>query len=380
MRPFTTHELQLLLAPRPGPCISLFLPTHRRYPETAQDPIRFKNLVSTTKSLLRKQYAPKEVQELLAPVEALPQDDFWRQQTDGLAVFSSPDLTTYYQVPMPLPEMAVIADTFHVKPLLGFLQSNRHFFVLALSQNSVAFYEGAPYALGIVDMPKLPASLAAALGIGRRESILNLHSIAAGGGAAVFHGQGMPDAENKKDDLKRFFRAIDNALWELLREEHAPLVLVGVGYYHPLYRSVSRYPSVAEQGAEGNFDSATPEEIHAKVWPIVSKLFRKREEEVAHEYVSRASQGQGTDDLHAIAQAAVDGRVRQLLVAESAHLWGVLDRASGAIVRHSSQRDTHDDDLLDDLAECVLTRGGEVLLMPAARMPTASPVAALLRW
>lgn len=172
MKPFTIQELRLLLASRPGPCISLFLPTHRHHPGTEQDPIRFKNLLGTARGLLGEHYATKDV------------------------------------------------------------------------------------------------------------------------------------------------RAIDSALWELLREERAPLILAGVGYYHPLYQSVSRYPYLAEQGVEGNFEHSTPDEIHAKVWPSVRELFGKREEEVLNEYASRASQGQGTDDLHAIAQAAVNSRVRQLLIAE----------------------------------------------------------------
>jgi hypothetical protein len=231
-----------------------------------------------------------------------------------------------------------------------------------------------------VDIPELPASLTEALGVERREAVLNLHSTAIGS-TAVFHGQGTPSEENKKADLLRFFRAIDNALWELLREEErAPLILAGVGYYHPIYRSVSRYPYVAEQGVEGNFEQASLDDIHTKVRPLVSELCRRREEEALREYGRLASRGQGIDNLHAIARAAVRGQVRQLLVAEGAHCWGMLDRANGTIVRHPIQQDTRDDDLLDDLAECVLVRRGEVLLIPAAQMPTASPVAALLRW
>ena len=37
-------------------------------------------------------------------------------------------------------------------------------------------------------------------------------------------------------------------------------------------------------------------------------------------------------------------------------------------------------DVLDDLAEAVLLRGGEVFSVEKARMPSKSPVAAILRW
>ncbi|MFP5405867.1 MAG: dihydropteroate synthase, partial [Gammaproteobacteria bacterium] len=35
----------LLLEQREGPCLSLYQPTHRSFPDNQQDPIRFRNLV-----------------------------------------------------------------------------------------------------------------------------------------------------------------------------------------------------------------------------------------------------------------------------------------------------------------------------------------------
>src|ERR1700746_2069845 len=49
-KPITIRELQTLLTPRPGPCISLYLPTHRRLPQAKQDPVRFKNLCERSKA------------------------------------------------------------------------------------------------------------------------------------------------------------------------------------------------------------------------------------------------------------------------------------------------------------------------------------------
>jgi hypothetical protein len=275
-----------------------------------------------------------------------------------------------------------MADTFHLKPLLHFLQSNRRFFVLALSQNHVALYEGTPYALGLVNLSTLPASLTEELGVEQRETFLNLHASGTGKTAPMYYSHGVPPTENEKAELARFFRAIDTALWEgVLREERAPLVLAGVGRYHSIYRAISRYQALAAQGVEGNFERAAPEELHAKVWPVVSELFREQENTVLNEYARLVGKGQTVDNLHALAQAAIQSRVRYLLLAEGVQLcWGRLERESGAVTQHPTQQDTRDDDVLDDLAECVLTRGGEVFLLPADRMPSAAPAAAILRW
>lgn len=379
-QPFTRQELQSLLAPHPAPCISLFLPTHRRPPETEQDPVRFKNLLGTAEGALHKEYASVDASALLEPLQALLHRDFWQRQMDGLAVFRAPDLMVHYRIPLPVPERVVVSTTFHVTPLIKFLQTQRCFFVLALSQQSVALYEGTPSALEMVDLSTLPASLTEALGVEQREAFLNLHVSQASRAAPIFHGHGIPPTESEKSELARFFRVIDTALWEgLLQKASSPLVLVGVGYYHPIYRTISRYQSIAAQGIEGNFDHATVDALHARIWPIVSELFHEQENYALSEYARLVGKIQAIDDLSAIAQALVQGRVRYLLVAEEAQVWGTFDEKNGAITQYPSRQGL-EDDLLDDLAECALRQGGEVFLLPANRMPTPSALAAVLRW
>jgi hypothetical protein len=393
MKPFTVPELHSLLVPHVSPCISLFLPMHRRHPAAAQDAIRLKNLLGTAERLLRGRYTPRDIQMLLEPVRVLANGELcrdrgilsnnggWRTRMGGFAAFRSPGFTAYYRIPMPLPELAVVADTFHIKPLVQFLQSTRRFFVLTLSQRSVALYEGTPYALEKVELPDLPVALTETLATDRRESFLNFHSPHANGAAPIFHGHGGGQvSEKRKKTLEHFFRAIDTAVWRLLREECAPLVLAGVRYYHSLYRTISRYQYLAAHGVEGNYEGATPEELHAQVWPVVSELFRAREHEVLNEYTQLVGVGRATHHFLAVSRAAVHGQVRQLLVAENAHLWGRVDRVNGTIRQHAAQQDTHDDDILDDLAEAVLARAGEVLVVQPMRMPSGSPTAAILRW
>ena len=299
----------------------------------------------------------------------------------GLALFRSSDLLTHYRMPMRCPELAVVADSFHVRPLLHFLQSNRYFYVLTLSQNNVRFYEGSRYSLSQVDLPDLPKSLDESFAKEQGEPVLNAYAVGPGQAEAIYYGYGVSPEKRVKEKLTAFFRAVDTALWDdLLRIERAPLILAGVGYHHPIYRSVSRYPYLVEQTVEGNFDHVTPGHLHAKVWPVVHDVFRVREEQVLGEYEALSVRGQTTEDLFAIAQATVSRRIGYLLIAQGAHVWGLMDRGSGRIVQRSAQQDTRDGDVLDDLAEATLAQGGEVVMLERTRMPGHSPVAAILRW
>lgn len=374
---FTREELYSLLTPQSPPCISILMPTHRHHPGTDQDPIRFNNLLKAAEALLKNR-AVGEMRGLLDPIAALSDSEFWRYQADGLAIFRSQERMVHYRIPMTLPERLVVADSFHVKPLLRFLQTNQRYLVLVISQNQVSLYEGTSYSFSPLDLGDAPAPLAEAVGIKRERSQQHVWSPGAGRGA-IFFGAGA-SKDSRKEDLARFFRAIDRALWETLRNENAPLILAGVEQYFPLYREASRYPFLAEKGVAGNFDAAPPDELRARVWPIVSEIFREQEEEVLSLYASSAKRHLVVDELSTMARMAVQGRVRWLLVAEEAHVWGTLNRETGEIAVSGSQQDAGSDDLLDDLAEGVLARDGDVLVVPKTRMPGGSPAAAVLRW
>ena len=178
----------------------------------------------------------------------------------------------------------------------------------------------------------------------------------------------------------QFFRKIDRGLHDYLRDERVPLLLASVKYYHPIYATVNRYPGLLEEQLSGNYERATPERIHAEAWPIVSRVFEARVRRWVERYHQRAGTGLASDRLEEVAPAAVTGRVQSLLVPEDESVWGVLDRATGAIRRHDRRQGAQDADVLDDIAEEAYKRGAEVYVVPRASMPAPGPLAAIYRF
>jgi hypothetical protein len=376
----TVRELQWLVGHQEPPCISIQLPTHRHRPGSEQDPIRYRGLLRKAGELLGGSYTAREAKELLAPLEALDNATFWRHSADGLAVFSSPEVTVFYRLPVPLGEVAVVSDTFHTKPLLRYLHTNRHYYVLSISKNSVSLHGGTPHDLEPVDISSLPLGLEDALGKGPEGGRdLTVRGGLGAGQSPVFHGHG-PGDEERKEELARYFRAIDRAIVDFLRDETAPLVLAGVAYYHPIYREVSRYPYLLSEGVEGNVERDSAETLRAKAWPLVERVFAEEIEEKLREYQDRAARRRASDDLDTVARAASHGRVRDLFVCEDRHLWGRLDRESGELFLREAQVDAEDADVLDDLAEMVLLCGGVVWVLRPDQMPGGAPVAAIFRY
>jgi hypothetical protein len=196
---------------------------------------------------------------------------------------------------------------------------------------------------------------------------------------AVFHGRG-PGKELKKEELLRFFNAIDHGLHEYLRDEHVPLLLAAVDYYHPIYKQANRYPGLLDEGLVGNYERANEDKIHADAWPIVSRVFDARVSSRKERFGERLGTGLASDQIEEIGPAAVAGRVECLFVAEDESVWGILDRKTGSIERRDAQKDTEDADVLDDVAEEAFKRGAEVYVIPRASMPGTGPIAAIYRF
>ena len=146
---FTRRQLDELLAVHVEPCISIYLPTHRTAPETAQDPIRFKNtLRAVNRELEQAGLISREIREQTKAVESWLHDaDFWRHQSDGLAVFLTSEVLKRFRLPRSFPELYRIDNHFYVNPLLPLLQTNGTFYILAVSQNACRLFTGNPLGL-----------------------------------------------------------------------------------------------------------------------------------------------------------------------------------------------------------------------------------------
>ncbi|PSB03459.1 hypothetical protein C7B69_26405, partial [filamentous cyanobacterium Phorm 46] len=234
-------ELTTLATESNSTCISIYTPMERLGAETQQNPIRFKNRVrQAEEQLLAMGMSEQDAKELLQPVHELDTYEFWQHQSDGLAILLSPNKFRYYCLPIAFPELTVVTERFHLKPLLQLLSGDGRFYILALSQNQVRLFQGTRYHVKEVELTDVPTSSAEALQYDDPEQSLQFHTASSqgsggGDGSAIFHGQGGGN-DDHKDGLLSYFRQVSNGLESFLKNEKAPLILAGVDYLLPIYQ------------------------------------------------------------------------------------------------------------------------------------------------
>jgi hypothetical protein len=360
-----------------GPCVSLFMGTHRFGPETTtQDPVRLRNLVESARSAMSDAGTePAVIDEILDPVSALVDDSsFWQHQSDGLAVFSARGRFERFRVQLPLAEEATVAGSFRVRPLLPAVTGDDRCFVLALSQKSVQLFEATSTMMSRLDSESLPESMDVALAFEDPERQLQSHSV--GGRDVAFHGHGM-GGEVDRDEVERFLRAVDRGVIEALGDARDPLVLACVESYLPIYRSVSRYPNVADEVIAGNPEHRPMAELHGAAQLIVQPHVAARTDAMIARFHSAAGTGNTADNLPDVLAAARDGRVAQLFVTIGDPVWGHLDEQGSLSL---AARSIGDEDLVDRAVYETLAHHGEVVVTDPETLGASSAAAALLRY
>jgi len=374
MTPLTAEAFRLLCTAQGGTCVSLYMPTRPEPNAAEENRIHFKNLLKQAEHELVTRLPKARVEALLRPLHALPAADFWQHPHRALAAFASESLERHFLLSAPTEERVVVADSFHVRPLLPQLDSNRSYFLLSLSLKQARLYRGTGEGLVPVVVPRLAQAVAAASGAFEHERAHGSRSTGpAGKGVQVQYA-----AEPTDEARLGYFRSVNQALWEVLHDERAPLVLAAPNEHSAAWRQACRYPHLLDHVLHGNHDTTSLASLHEKAWPLVREHAQIRVDQLIEKFGGQAAHGRGSFELSTIARAAIEGRVRELLLAEGRRLAGVLDRATGEV--RVGELPGQGKDVYNDIAEAVVLRGGDVLTLPIEKMPQKEPIAAILRW
>jgi hypothetical protein len=378
MDSLTREDIKTLIETQGEWCVSLYMPTVRAGAEVQQNPIRFKNILRQAQDRMAELgMRVPDIQALLQPVQSiLDNPDLWRGNSDGLAVFVSPDVIQYFYLPVSFEEMVMVERRFHLKPLLPLLSSDGRFYVLAISQDHLRLLEGTRDHVSEIELVNVPESLGEAL---QYDGFTRLMRAAGGGGGgSVIHGGEGPEA---KLDILRYFQIVDRGLRDLLADQRTLLVLAGVDYLLPLYRQANTYNYLIDEAITGNPEALSAKDLHQRAWQVVKPYFEREQAEHRSLYAELAGRAdeRATDNIKQIVQAAHEGRIAALFVARGVPMWGVYRAHSHNVHVHPS-RQPGDQDLLDVAAVQTFANGGAVYVIDPQHVPGDGPGAAVLRY
>lgn len=298
----------------------------------------------------------KEALDLfLKPVLGLLTDTRVLQNVKGhIGIFRNEDFFRILSIPIEVNFLCSVATTFHIKPLLRWLQMDREFLLLGLEPGAFHLYQGSQHALKSIEIRRRPL-------------------------AAPVESQG-PTAGIRphRELMQEVMDGLNEWLSRVPAEVRPKLYLVGES---TLCGAVFKRLRVGRAVRLVNYTSFHQSKLADMCQDIRRALKKEARQELERafiEYRCAAEMNLTTSNMDQIAQAAIQGQVRKLIIADGMYIFGRLHPDTGRLTLHPRDMDHEDDDILDDLAQTVLFHGGNVLIASRHQLPQGRPALAIL--
>lgn len=318
-----------------------------------QDQMR--NAISVATECLSPVCDPATTKKLLDPLQKILLNPKLVMSIRGnIGIFRTINSFRIVRLPVEVNHLCVVSTSFHVKPLLRWIQGDQDFLLLAFDSPNAYLYFGNQSKMELV------------------ESFLLTNT-----SAQSASGQG--DSGKDFFDDRSSLQWIDLRIRELTKKSRPNLYLVGGAASIRAYQKVSTYSQLIKHPLSDKFDLNSLEKIHSLIRNNLIEYSKLRIESALLEYRWADQYNLARKNIFQIAKAVIAGQVRRLIVAEDIEIFGKIDQKSGGLSIHPAHLDHEDDDILDDLAQRVLRQGGEVITVPKDKIPKGRPILAVLK-
>ncbi len=370
------------------PRISLYFPTHLSYPSIEQDPIRLSTaLKDAEQQLVTAGLRRPDIEALLAEAkDRLPATMFWRYQERGLAVLIEPGTTHWIKLPQPVPEISIVATRYHLRPMIPMFRNGDQFHVLAVTRDSVRFFDGYARDMQEAIVESMPASISEITARTEFQDDLGFHARDRGGPAnggdyAKYHALGISPEDYDSIELDNFVREIAKAVDRHLARSESPLVLAAKQRVLGRLRKHLAYRHVIDVGIQTDPVALGDAALHAEAWSIAEPIVRADRENARRRLrakINGAGVG-GTKELQTLLRATLEGRVDCVFLARDTPVWGHFDETH-QVLKLDPKSGPDNEDVLNRLAMETLMRGGDVFTLPDDLREKTGPAAGLFRY
>jgi hypothetical protein len=280
----------------------------------------------------------EEKRKFFEPLESVFNDaQILKNITGNIGLFRNEQAFRILSLPVSVTNSTQVASSFHVKPILRWLQGDQEFLLLGFDQKNAYIYLGSQHTFKLIStFPYSEVRIEATVGC--LESVLKRLS--------------------KDSQIKLFVAGTDAiAHYFTVNYSHPKLIKM------PIYR---------------NFNRGLAKDICHSIREMLKEDSHRRLDNVLNEFSSEDINNRIKKNIFQISKAVVEGRVQKLVVTDDLNIYGRIDLRTGGLSLHPVDLDHEDDCILDDLAQLVLNQGGEVVIAERNQIPQGRPILALL--
>jgi hypothetical protein len=328
------------------------------------DIVRFRkklnSLLETAEEHLAPVLSEEDRKAFLSPVRALAfETEILKQIKGNIAIFRKNNFFRYVSLPTDVEETCVVANTFHIKPMLKWAQQDQDFLIVGLTTEGASLYKCSQSEMKKIDTAVYPEFMRRLDPNGRYSTLKEIRKQRLG--------------------IQTAMKWLSSWVEDLVKDQETMVFVAGqkdhVAAFVKNFKSSKLYPeTIAPFFSEDKvFD------VCRSIRALLRLDSRTKHVEALKEFETAQKFNRAKTNIFLIAKAAVKGNIKKLVVAEDLNVFGKLDQLTGGVSLHPLDLDHEDDCLLDDLAQTVLLKGGEVVVAKRNEIPQGRPIIAVLK-
>ncbi len=366
-------------------CISIFVPTHRGGKKVLQDEdklylkVQLKNVKN---KLAHKGVHNDIINKITAPVLQLIDDgSFWREQSDGLAIFIADGFFRKYTLPVHFKEFNYISNSFYLKPLMPIFVDDGEFYLMVLELGDVKLYECTQHSFTEIIIDDLiPESKQDRVGYDFEEKNLQFRTQHAGSSHVMYHGQEAATGK-RKNEVKKYLRAINDGVRPILNELNVPLLIASQDYLFDIYKGVNTYKYLFKHSIKGNLKDTDIFDLHEIAWEKIAPTFEQKRKNKIEKFLKLQGTGKTSIGIGKILNAAFAGKIDTLFCENRTDIFGNYKEENDTIIATESEESLTSVSLMNLAAIKTFLKEGKVYLLDKEDMPNPnSRINALYRY
>lgn len=328
-----SQDLKTITEAHSGPMISIYLSKQSGVLDKKALNEKWKESLNKAEFFLLKDYARSFVDSFMEPLRSDPCIQNLENLDKGIIIFYSRNESGYLRSQTSFNDLVVVADSFHIKPLIRIKNTERGFFLVSLSGKAINVLvetNGHLY---------------------RHDSYKN---------ATVEDNN---TNKKTKTDQKDFIAQSAIELNKMMANYKLPIILAGAKEQVGHMRKFLDHSMLLKESITGNVERLRTDDLREKCFELLEPYHLKREQQAIEELNAAVKKNHAITYVEDIAVSAIYGKIKKLFVVENRQVWGAINKLTGEIFISPRQSNSHDDDILDDICQIVLSKGGEVVVL-----------------
>lgn len=335
MKELMSQDLKAITEASSAPMISIYLSRENGVQDMKALTEKWKESLNKAEFFLLKDYTRSFVDTFMEPLWHDNSLKMLEHLDKGLIVFYSAAEKGYLKVQSSINDLTVVADSFHIKPLLRIKNTERGFFLVSMSAKAIhVMVETNGHLYRMENYKNEPTEI--------------------------------DSNKGSRTPPREFIAQTSIELNKMFATYKLPIILAGVKDHLGHMRKLLDHSLLLEDAIVGNVEKLKTEELREKCFELLGPYYFRKEIESIQELNFAVKSNNAITYIEDIALSAVYGKIKKLFVVENKQLWGSINKYNGEIFISPRQSNSHDDDILDDICQIVLGKGGEVVVLKDA--------------